>query len=86
MPGMDGYELARRMRAAPDGADVMVIALTGWGQEEDRRRSQGGRHRPSPVKPVDLSVLENLLALVTPGSWPNSAAEPFCRARLGQAA
>ena len=40
MPGMDGYEVARRIRQLPGGADVTVIAQTGWGQEEDRLRSK----------------------------------------------
>ena len=40
MPGMDGFELARRARAAPDGAELTLIALTGWGHEDDRRRSR----------------------------------------------
>src|SRR5262249_47490225 len=39
MPGMDGYEVARRIRALPDQRGVMLVALTGWGQEADRKRS-----------------------------------------------
>jgi PAS domain S-box-containing protein len=62
MPGMDGYEVARRARAAPDGADVMLIALTGWGNDEDRRRSREAGIDYHLVKPVDLQVLEDLLA------------------------
>jgi signal transduction histidine kinase/ActR/RegA family two-component response regulator len=62
MPGMDGYELARRVRAAPDGADLMLIALTGWGNDEDRRRSREAGIDHHLVKPVDLHLLEDLLA------------------------
>jgi CheY-like chemotaxis protein len=62
MPGMDGYEVARRTRAAPDGADLTLIALTGWGNEEDRRRSKEAGIDHHLVKPVELSVLESLLA------------------------
>lgn len=39
MPGMDGYEVARRIRANNINRSIKLIALTGWGQEEDRRRS-----------------------------------------------
>jgi CheY-like chemotaxis protein len=60
MPGMDGYELARRTRATPEGADILLIALTGWGDDEERRRAAGIDHHL--VKPVDLGVIESLLA------------------------
>ncbi len=62
MPGMDGYELARRVRAAPDGADLTLIALTGWGNDEDRRRSREAGIDHHLVKPVDSTLLEDLLA------------------------
>jgi CheY-like chemotaxis protein len=62
MPGMDGYEVARRARAEPEGAGLTLIALTGWGNEEDRRRSREAGIDHHLVKPVDLSVLEKLLA------------------------
>jgi CheY-like chemotaxis protein len=62
MPGMDGYELARRVRAAPHGADVTLIALTGWGNEDDRRRSRDAGIDHHLVKPVDLRLLQDLLA------------------------
>jgi CheY-like chemotaxis protein len=62
MPGMDGYEVARRVRAGPDGAALTLIALTGWGNEEDRRRSREAGIDHHLVKPVDLGVLESLLA------------------------
>jgi CheY-like chemotaxis protein/two-component sensor histidine kinase len=62
LPGMDGYEVARRTRAEPDGADLLLIALTGWGNEEDRRRSREAGIDHHLVKPVELNVLERLLA------------------------
>jgi PAS domain S-box-containing protein len=68
MPGMDGYELARRVRAAPNGAELKLIALTGWGNDEDRRRSREAGIDHHLVKPVDLHVLENLLAARSPPS------------------
>jgi PAS domain S-box-containing protein len=61
MPGMDGYEVARRARQHPEGRDVTLIALTGWGQEEDRRRSAEAGIDHHLVKPVELGALEALL-------------------------
>jgi signal transduction histidine kinase len=65
MPGMDGYEVTRRIRRLPGGVDVTVIAQTGWGQEEDRLRSKEAGIDHHLVKPVDLSVLEKLLGSTT---------------------
>jgi PAS domain S-box-containing protein len=62
MPGMDGYEFAREARRRPEGRDVTLIALTGWGQEEDRRRSKDAGIDHHLVKPVDVGALEQLLA------------------------
>jgi signal transduction histidine kinase len=62
LPTLNGYETARRMRALPDSRDALIIALTGWGQEEDRRRSREAGFDHHLVKPVDLHVLEGLLA------------------------
>jgi len=62
LPEMDGYEVARRTRQQPEGGDVTLIALTGWGQEEDRRRSKEAGIDHHLVKPVDLNALEKLLA------------------------
>jgi PAS domain S-box-containing protein len=62
MPGMDGYELARRFRADPALRDVLLVAVTGWGQEEDRRRTKEAGFDHHLVKPVETGVLETLLA------------------------
>jgi CheY-like chemotaxis protein len=62
MPGMDGYEVARRIREQPGGGAILVIALTGWGQPEDRRRTQEAGFDSHLVKPVSLGVLQSLLA------------------------
>jgi PAS domain S-box-containing protein len=61
MPGMDGYEVARRIRQQPEYKDVTLIALTGWGQESDRRRSQSAGFDYHLTKPADINVLETLL-------------------------
>lgn len=62
MPVVDGYEVARRIRQQPEFRDVLLIALSGWGQPEDRRRSAEVGFDHHLVKPVDLSALEELLA------------------------
>jgi PAS domain S-box-containing protein len=62
MPGLDGFEVARRLRANPDLAYLKLIALTGWGQEEDRRRTRASGFDHHLIKPVDLNVLHTLLA------------------------
>jgi CheY-like chemotaxis protein len=61
MPGMDGYEVARRIRERPAGRDVLLIALTGWGQEADRQRTTEAGFDHHLLKPADLAALESLL-------------------------
>ena len=67
LPGMDGYEVARRMRALPALENVSLIAVTGWGQEEDRRRSQSAGFNYHLIKPLNLNSLETLLASLADG-------------------
>ena len=62
MPGMDGYEVARQVRKQPEFKDLPLIALTGWGQEEDRRRTKEAGFNHHLVKPVDTDILERILA------------------------
>jgi len=62
MPGMDGFELARRIREQRSKRDITLIALSGWGYEEDRLRSKQAGIDYHLVKPVDFAVLRNLLA------------------------
>ena len=62
LPGMDGYEVARRLRAEEAGERTLLVALTGYGGEEDRRRSRESGIDHHLVKPVDLSALQRLLA------------------------
>jgi CheY-like chemotaxis protein len=61
MPEMDGYEVSRRIRATPGHGDVLLIALTGWGQEQDRRRSRAAGFDHHLVKPPDIDKLRVLL-------------------------
>jgi CheY-like chemotaxis protein len=62
MPRLDGYEAARRIRALPEGRDVVLIAQTGWSQPEDRRRSQEAGFDHHVVKPIPSGSLEKLFA------------------------
>jgi PAS domain S-box-containing protein len=62
LPKLNGYEVARRIREQPGGCNMMLIALTGWGQEEDRRRSKEAGFDHHLTKPIDFSVLHELLA------------------------
>jgi signal transduction histidine kinase len=61
MPGMDGFEIARWIRARPDGQDTTLIALTGWGQERDRRRTEEAGFSIHLAKPADLDTLQDVL-------------------------
>ena len=62
LPGMDGYEVARRVRQHPQLAGAALVALTGYGREEDRARALDAGFDHHLVKPVDPDVLEGLLA------------------------
>jgi signal transduction histidine kinase len=61
MPGMDGYEVARRIRALPAGASTPLIAVTGWGQQEDIRRCFEAGFDHHLVKPLDIDRLWELI-------------------------
>ena len=62
LPGYDGYEVARKIRAAPEGASILLVALTGYGQPADRRRAEEAGFDVHLVKPVDPARLVALLA------------------------
>ncbi len=62
MPKLNGYEAARRLRQEPWGQDMVLIALTGWGQEQDRQRTTDAGFDYHLVKPVDPSALRTLLS------------------------
>jgi CheY-like chemotaxis protein len=64
LPKMSGYEVARAIRAKPDSREVVLVALTGYGQPEDRRRTAEAGFDAHLVKPVDLHALEGVLARV----------------------
>jgi len=65
MPGMSGYEVARRIRRETWGEGMGLIAVTGWGQEDDRRQAQMAGFDRHLTKPVDMAELEKLLESMT---------------------
>jgi PAS domain S-box-containing protein len=70
LPGADGYEVARQLRREPAMENVLLIAMSGYGQEEDRRRAQEAGFNAHLLKPVDLTALQELLA-----RFPDTAAD-----------
>lgn len=75
MPGMDGYEVARRMRRIPGLESVVLAALTGWGQQEDRRRSAAAGFDHHLVKPPEPQAVELLLTSLEPRTVPVAIAK-----------
>ena len=65
MPKMNGYDAALKLRAGPAGKDMIIVALSGWGQEEDKRRSREAGIDHHLVKPLDPASLLRLLATRT---------------------
>ena len=66
LPGMSGYVLAGKLREIPAIASAPVVALTGYGQAEDRRRSAEAGFAAHLTKPVDMGALRELLAALAP--------------------
>ena len=69
MPGMNGYALAAEMRGDPDHRDMLLIAVTGWGEEEDRRKALDAGFDAHVIKPADPDELNALLS----GRFPKLA-------------
>jgi CheY-like chemotaxis protein len=63
LPGLDGYQVARALRASPIGKKATLIAVTGYGQQDDRRRSTEAGFDAHLVKPVSQSLLSSLIAV-----------------------
>jgi signal transduction histidine kinase len=81
MPMLDGYEVAKRIRAQPWGQRITLVALTGWGQDSDRRRSREAGFDSHLVKPLDLETLTDLLARL-----PSTSASASARRSLASGA
>lgn len=83
LPKLNGYEAARKIHEQPAGKDMMLVAVTAWGQEEDRRRSQGAGFDLHMVKPVDHPALMKLLASPPkarlPDDWETGTPTPCVR-------
>ncbi len=62
LPGIDGYEVARRLRADASLVQPLIVAVTGWGAEEDRRKAREAGFDQHLTKPVDHARLTELLA------------------------
>jgi two-component system CheB/CheR fusion protein len=73
LPGMDGCEVARRLRHLPGMAEVLVAAVTGYGHEADVRRCKGAGIDCHFLKPVEPAVLRELLANAEPPSERNKS-------------
>jgi signal transduction histidine kinase len=75
MPGLSGYDVARSLRAHPAGAHVTLVALTGWGQAEDRKRTAAAGFDHHIVKPVDLATIEGICNrdAAVPADMPSNA-------------
>jgi CheY-like chemotaxis protein len=67
LPGLNGWDTARRIREQPWGKTMILVALTGWGQEEDRRKSKDAGFDHHLVKPVDIDALMQMLASLPGG-------------------
>jgi PAS domain S-box-containing protein len=81
LPGMIGYDVARAIRALPGAENIFLVAVTGWGSAEDRRRSSGAGFDEHFTKPVDISMIELLLSTLRSrsagGNLPEDADFPL---------
>lgn len=68
LPRLNGYEACRRIRQLPHGKSMLMVAVTGWGQEDDKRKSQEAGFDHHMVKPLDPNVLTDLLASLPTGA------------------
>lgn len=69
LPGLDGFETARRLRAFPEGKETTIVALTGWGGEETRRKTREAGFDLHMTKPASMTDVEKAFALARPSSW-----------------
>jgi len=74
LPKLNGFEAARTMREQPWGKQMVLVALTGWGQAEDREKSREAGFNAHMVKPVDLAALAKLLAETEASAMPGEIA------------
>jgi CheY-like chemotaxis protein len=65
MPGRSGYDVAQALRAAPGGGGVLLVAVTGWGQPEDRQRTRDAGFDHHLVKPPELAAVQAICATLS---------------------
>jgi CheY-like chemotaxis protein len=75
MPGRSGFDVARSLRAQPNGGGMRLVAVTGWGQAEDRRRSLDAGFDQHLVKPPDLETVKQLCTSRPSQGRPDRQAE-----------
>ena len=75
LPGVDGFEVARRLRAGESGGRTKLVALTGYGQEADTRRTREAGFDLHLIKPIDADTLANVLAMLATDSMTPSETE-----------
>jgi len=75
MPGMSGYEVARRLRADPKLTGTTLIALTGYGSARDRHESRAAGFDGHLVKPIDFDALEHIIQSLPPSRAPGRRSE-----------
>jgi CheY-like chemotaxis protein len=66
MPNLNGYDATRRIRTMPWGREITIVALTGWGQQEDVQQSIEAGCTTHVVKPIDFAVLGKLMSGMMP--------------------
>jgi signal transduction histidine kinase/ActR/RegA family two-component response regulator len=76
MPGLNGYEVARRIRKEPWGRSIHLVALTGWGQDEDRAEARAAGFNDHMTKPIELESLLALFERVAPRAMPAAGTIP----------
>ena len=70
MPGRSGYDVAQALRATPHGSGILLVAVTGWGQPEDRRRTQAAGFDHHLVKPPELPAIQAICSLLDAADTP----------------
>ena len=75
MPGMNGYEVARKIRELPGSETILLVALTGYGQDEDRRRAIEAGFEHHLIKPMSIEILQQVLT-TSPGQKRLGDGEP----------
>jgi len=82
MPGMDGLETAERIRRCENGQEVSLIAVTGWGQDKDRQRTEAAGFVAHLTKPVNIDQLEVLLSRLVTGKKATGDPAPVAGDRV----